>query len=167
MLSAILLGLVVLSFIILVFLLFNTGSIYGEVVSSLNENSQKVNQRDRKLKNLENKLKENPKELKGSELERLMQEISNIPKLWKSRKERLKMGLWEKIGEEEEVKKPIEKEEDELSKLKKRKEQINNLMQKAKIEYRKRKIDEVSFREIMRDYQKELMEIDVKLSELE
>lgn len=176
MLPIILFGLIILISLTLIFLAFRTGDLYADLLNSIKENSQKINQRARKLKSFQYDLEEHPKELKKGELEHVMEEIRKISKLWKDRRERLKMGLWERMSdkEEEETKeeKPEEKEkedkgEDELLILKKREEQIKNLMKKTKIEYRKRKIDEVSFREIMRDYQKEMMEIEMRISELE
>ena len=40
-------------------------------------------------------------------------------------------------------------------------------MMRWKIKYRRREIDEASFRDIMKDYQKELMEINLRISEIE
>lgn len=168
MLSLILSGLIVLSFLVSVILFFKAKTDQEELILSINENSQKLAQRSQELRELEHQLKEQPNKLNKAEQEHVMNEINKISKLWKSRRERLKEGLWKRMEKgsetEEKIKKP---QEDEISTLNHQKERIRNLMKKAKIEYRKRKIDEVSFREIMRDYQKELMEIDVRLSELE
>lgn len=55
---------------------------------------------------------------------------------------------------------------DDISKLKKERDQVEYMINLTKIKFHKRKIDEESFREIARDYQKKLIEIEAKLDRL-
>ncbi len=57
------------------------------------------------------------------------------------------------------------KPEDDIDALKKEKERIENLVALTKKKYHKRKIDDESFREMIRDYQKRLIEIEEKMNE--
>lgn len=59
-----------------------------------------------------------------------------------------------------------EEPEDELSVMEKEKARIEYMINLTKTKYHKRKIDEESFREIMRDYQKSIIEIEAKIREL-
>ncbi len=54
-----------------------------------------------------------------------------------------------------------------LQRLKANKERIEYLIKLAESKYHKRKLDEESFREIVRDQQKKMMEIEAKISEIE
>jgi 5-hydroxyisourate hydrolase-like protein (transthyretin family) len=56
---------------------------------------------------------------------------------------------------------------DGLSKLKYEKNELDYKINLARIKYHKHEIDEESFREIMRDYQKRLIEIEAKLNRFE
>lgn len=56
---------------------------------------------------------------------------------------------------------------DELSSLKKERDRINYMVNLTKTKYHQRKLDEESFREIVRDYQKTLIEIETKIEEME
>jgi len=67
------------------------------------------------------------------------------------------MGYWEKM----------EARADELTKLQEQKNHLEELIKRTKVKYHKRELDEESFREIVKDYQKQLMEINVKIWELE
>jgi len=57
--------------------------------------------------------------------------------------------------------------ESELMKLKNEKDEIEGLIDLAKEKYHMRKIDQESFREIVRDHQKKLIEIESKMSRIE
>ncbi len=54
----------------------------------------------------------------------------------------------------------------ELERLQKERDQIDYMINLTKIKFHKRKIDEESFREIARDYQKKLIEVEAKIDEL-
>jgi len=71
---------------------------------------------------------------------------------WKSRKHK-------REGEKDDV--------GELDKLQKEKRDIEELIELAKKKYHSRKLDEESFREIVRDHQKKLIEIESKISNME
>lgn len=146
-------------------MLVNIKKIQSELNEMLTKNTNSISESSEKLKIIKKDLDEQPKKLTSFEREHLIEEIRKISGLWKSRKERLKKGLWEKIelGTKEAKEYEIE---DEKAKLQKEKERIEELIKRAKIKYRTREIDEQSFREIMKDYQKELMEITLRLSEL-
>lgn len=60
-----------------------------------------------------------------------------------------------------------EERSDLLQKLNARKERIEYLIKLAESKYHRRKLDEESFREIIRDQQKKVMEIEAKISEIE
>ena len=94
---------------------------------------------------------------KGRETEQMAEEAKKISQLWKSRREQLQMGYWEKM----------EGRAEELKKLQEIRDHIQELINRTKIKYHKRELDEESFREIVKDYQKQLMEVNVKIWELE
>ncbi|MEM2918257.1 MAG: hypothetical protein QXY62_02010 [Candidatus Altiarchaeota archaeon] len=146
-------------------MLFRIKKIQSELNEMLTEDTKTLTENSEKLKIIKKDLDEQPKKLTSFEREHIIEEIRKISGLWRSRKERLRKGLWEKIElgtkESEDY-----KVEDEKAKLQKEKERIEELIKRAKIKYRTREIDEQSFREIMKDYQKELMEITLRLSEL-
>ena len=96
-------------------------------------------------------------DIRGREKEQVVEESKKISQLWKTRREMLQMGYWDKM----------EAKADELTKLQTQKEHLEELIKRTKIKYHKRELDEESFREIVKDYQKQLMEINVKIWELE
>lgn len=96
-------------------------------------------------------------DIRGREKEQVVEEAKKISQLWKSRREQLQMGYWEKM----------EERADELTKLQDQKDHLEELIKRTKVKYHKRELDEESFREIVKDYQKQLMEINVKIWELE
>jgi len=156
--------LIFLLFAVIITFMIKIRRFQRSIRNDLIQNTKSLKKKSIKLKKLKIKLKEQPKKLSAAEMEHVMNEIKKISSLWKSRKERLRKGLWERFDKER-----TEKEfkvEDERMKLQREKERIEELIKKAKIKYRKREIDETSFRDIMKDYQKELMEITLKLSEL-
>lgn len=57
--------------------------------------------------------------------------------------------------------------QDTLQKLKERKEEIEEIESAVRGKYYKKRIDTPSFKEIMRDYEKKLTEIEVKIRRLE
>jgi len=61
----------------------------------------------------------------------------------------------------------VEGAEDELTTLKKEKDRMEYMINLTKTKYHKRKLDEESFREIVRDYQKRLIEVETRIKELE
>lgn len=72
--------------------------------------------------------------------------------------------------EKEVLEKKLEKEEvtaeDEMTRLQKETDQIEYMINLTKIKFHKRQLDEESFREIVRDYQKKLIELEAKINRL-
>jgi Fe2+ transport system protein B len=101
-------------------------------------------------------LKDNS-DISGREKDQVVEEVKKISNLWKTRREQLQMGYWEKM----------EARAGELTQLQEQKEHLEELIKRTKVKYHKRELDEESFREIVKDYQKQLMEINVKIWELE
>lgn len=56
--------------------------------------------------------------------------------------------------------------EDELTALMKEKDKVQYMINMCRLKYHKRALDEESFREIVRDYQKRLIEIEARIKEL-
>ncbi len=96
-------------------------------------------------------------DITGREKDQVVEEVKKISNLWKTRREQLQMGYWEKM----------EARADELTQLQEQKDHLEELIKRTKVKYHKRELDEESFREIVKDYQKQLMEINVKIWELE
>ena len=117
----------------------------------------KLNQLDAQLQSMDLEVPNANKNVHGRETELVSTEAKKISQLWKSRKEQLQMGYWKKM----------EARAEELKKLQEQKEHIEELIKRTKVKYHKREIDEESFREIVKDYQKQLMETNVKIWELE
>ncbi len=153
-----------LLFVVITFFILKTREIQNNLSKELIQNVRNLKVNSEELKKVTISLNEQPKKMSSFDTEHVLGEIRKISDLWKSRREKLSRGMWEKFEmgtEESEV-----KLDDEKSKLQKEKERIEELMKKTKIKYRTREIDEQAFRDIMKDYQKELMEITLKLSEL-
>lgn len=55
---------------------------------------------------------------------------------------------------------------DEYTKLKREKDNVEYMLNLSKIKYHKRQLDEESFREIVRDYQKQLIAVEAKMNRL-
>jgi hypothetical protein len=68
---------------------------------------------------------------------------------------------------EERLEIEVDGPEDELMKLKKDRDRIQYMINLTKTKFHKRKLDEESFREIVRDYQKRIIEIETRITELE
>jgi hypothetical protein len=109
------------------------------------------------LKTISIGLMKDNSDITGREKDQVVEEVKKISNLWKSRREQLQMGYWEKM----------EARADELTKLQEQKNHLEELIKRTKVKYHKRELDEESFREIVKDYQKQLMEINVKIWELE
>ena len=109
------------------------------------------------LKTISIGLMKDNSDITGREKDQVVEEVKKISNLWKSRREQLQMGYWEKM----------EARADELTKLQEQKAHLEELIKRTKVKYHKRELDEESFREIVKDYQKQLMEINVKIWELE
>jgi hypothetical protein len=56
---------------------------------------------------------------------------------------------------------------DTLAKLRERKEEMEEVKKAISAKYYSKRIDEVSFRDIMKDYERKLTEIEVKIKRLE
>lgn len=144
--------------IILYLILFlNISQIHQSMDKKIRWMPQTINSLDSEIKSMNTALSNENKDLRGRETEVVIEEAKKISQLWKTRKEQLQMGYWEKM----------EARADELNKLHEQKAHIEELIKRTKLKYHKREIDEESFREIVKDYQKQLMEINVKIWELE
>jgi chromosome segregation ATPase len=144
---------IVLNMILFTFILFSHQRIERRVFSI----PARLNQLETQLKSMDMSIPDSSKNLRGRETEMVTTEAKKISQLWKSRKEQLQMGYWKKM----------EARAEDLKKLHEQKEHIEELIKRTKVKYHKREIDEESFREIVKDYQKQLMETNVKIWELE
>lgn len=75
-------------------------------------------------------------------------------------REKLESRLREEVVSEPE-------EDDELTALMKERDKLEYMINMCRLKYHKRALDEESFREIVRDYQKRLIEIEARIKELE
>jgi len=155
--GGILLGVAAISAAILLLLFVRNRRTQDELETQFGKNIEGLKKNSAMLKNLSDRADGLEKEFHRKEDEQVLREIRKISKLWKSRRERLKMGLWRRI----------EAEPKELKKLKDKEAGIEKLIEKAKAKYHKRELDEESFREIVSGYQKELMELSLEIKELE
>ena len=154
-------GFILISIIFMESLLFvvisgNVSQLHKGVERDIDTGLHDLHERVRRIRKLKGSLDRRKKELHGKEREEVFREIEKIKNLWKSRRECLRMGFWEQVAT------PA----GELEKLEKEREIIQELIKKAKLMYHKREIDEESFREIIKDYQKQLMENSMKIKEL-
>lgn len=147
---------ILILFIAVIILLSRVERIHNELGDKIKENPKELKKRSMRLREIEEGLKKQKYELKGKEEQQVLDEMKKISNLWKSRRERLRKGFWERI----------EEESDELKRLQEERERIEELIRSTKVKYHKREIDEESFREIVKDYQKELMEINLKIEEM-
>ncbi len=155
--GGILLFMVGLSSLILLIILLGNSKAHKEIEREVMDDTATARRASIKLKRLSIRAEKLRKELHGHEKKEVLSEMGRISKLWRSRRERLRMGIWEKIDAEPK----------ELKELKKKREETSNLIEQAKSKYHKRELDEKSFREIVSSYQKDLMEINLKIRELE
>lgn len=143
--------------LLLVIFLLSICKMHHEIESKTKAIPAELNNISHNLRTISRIVSKGTHNTQGSEKEVVMEEVEKITQLWKSRREQLKMGYWEKM----------EARADELDKLREEKEQIEELIRRTKVKYHKRELDEESFREIVKDYQKQLMEINVRIWELE
>ena len=143
--------------LILIAIIFSDSKTHKELETEAGEGAADAKKASAKLKKLSAKAEKMRKELHGREKKEVLTEMSRVGKLWRSRRERLRMGIWEKM----------EAEPKELKDLKKKGDEIGDLIDRAKVKYHKRELDEKSFREIVSSYQKELMELNLRIRELE
>jgi len=155
-LNSTLLSLVLGSMILLFILVFWTVIAHQEIARKKNLIPRKLDKLSEDLRTFSVGLSGGTSP-KGKETEQMADEAKKISQLWKSRREQLQMGYWEKM----------EGRADELKKLQEQRDHIQELINRTKVKYHKREIDEESFREIAKDYQKQLMEVNVKIWELE
>jgi len=90
-----------------------------------------------------------------------------IDQLFFKRKRILSDLAAERSRLEVELKKGDETSRDEISKLKKDKSQLEYMINLTRTKYHERSINEESFREIIRDYQEKLIEVEAKMAALE
>jgi len=143
--------------LILLAVIFSDSKAHKKLESEAVEVTADAKKASAKLKKLSARAEKMRKELHGHEEKEVFKEMNRISKLWRSRRERLRMGIWERM----------EAEPKELKDMKKKEEEITDLIDRAKAKYHKRELDEKSFREIVSGYQKELMELNLKIRELE
>lgn len=143
-------------FIFVLVLISGLERIHKNLEGKIRGNPEKLKKRANYLREIEKKLKKQKYELRGKEGQRVLDEMKKISNLWRSKKESLRKSFWG----------GVEDEPDELKKLQDDKERIEELIKNTKTKYHKREIDEESFREIVKDYQKELVEINVRIEEM-
>jgi hypothetical protein len=144
---------ILLNLLLFLFILFTHQRIELKIASI----PGRLNKLEAQLKSMDLEMPDTSKNMRSSETELVSTEAKKISQLWKSRKEQLQMGYWKKM----------EARAEDLKKLHEQKEHIEELIKRTKVKYHKREIDEESFREIVKDYQKQLMETNVKIWELE
>jgi len=144
----------ILAFIALLFLM---SAMHFDIERNIRTIPRKVRDMSGGLQSVTIGLSKENQDIGGREKEQVIDEAKKISQLWKSRREQLQMGYWEKM----------EARADELTLLQNEKDHLEELVKRTKIKYHKRELDEESFREIVKDYQKQLMEINVKIWELE
>lgn len=155
--GGILLFMIGLISLILLVIIFSDSRTHKELETEAMNDVTSAKRASVKLKNLSTRAEKMRKKLHGIEKKEVLTEMSRISKLWRSRRERLRGGIWETIATESQ----------ELKDLKKKEAEVSNLIGRAKVKYHKRELDEKSFREIVSGYQKELMELNLKIRELE
>lgn len=153
----IVLFLIVIFLFILVIVLLSMFRIHREIEVKARGVPKKLKDIRSNLNSISVGISKRKLDLSGSEKEIVIEEAKKVSQLWKSRREQLRMGYWEKM----------EAQADKLSRLRSKRDHIEELIKRAKIKYHQRELDEESFREIVKDYQKQLMEINVEISELE
>jgi hypothetical protein len=137
----IVLSLIMLGITFYIILMIYISMLHLEIERKLRSIPERMKDIESNLKTVGFGLSRENADIRGREKEQVVEEAKKISQLWKSRREMLQMGYWDKM----------EAKADELTKIK----------------YHKRELDEESFREIVKDYQKQLMEINVKIWELE
>jgi hypothetical protein len=155
--SQIVLSIIMACILLLVVTLFSMYRIHHKIESNAGEIPKGSRNLSQMLEAINSIVSKEKVDVKGRDKELMMEEVDKINQLWKSRREQLKMGYWEKM----------EARADELTQLQEEKNQIDELIKRTKVKYHKRELDEESFREIVKDYQKQLMEINVKIWDLE
>lgn len=148
---------VLILFIVVFILVFRLNFVHNNLENRYRENRNELKKRATHLEEIKEALRKQKYALWSKEGRRILNEINKISNLWKSRREHLKKGFWEKVKDEP----------DELKKFQEEKWRIEELIRNTKAKYHKREIDEESFREIVKDYQKDLMELNLKIGRIE
>lgn len=151
-----LLALILVLFIVVFTLISRLKRVHNDLVNMIKENPEELKKKASHLREIDERLKRQKYGLVGKEEQQVLEEMTKISHLWKSRRESLRKGFWERM----------EGESDEIKKLQDEKGRLEELIKNTKAKYHRREIDEESFREIVKDYQKELMEINVKIGKM-
>lgn len=132
-----------------------------EAISSLRKTTRKLKKRESEL--------EKQASIGVDEKKRIAEGIVEIEKIRgaKSREEQMKSRYWDRIEKTTEpAGKTTPEEDDELDRLEEEQKSIEETIELTRVKYNSGLVDEGIFKEMIRGYQKQLIEIEAKMREI-
>ena len=145
--------------------IYKQGTEFINLEKQARRNKKIIVQQKKEIKANQDKLKKSLDELAKKDVGQIDKELDRVSGVKETQKERFREAYWDQLersvnasGDPEAAKK--------LKELYIRREEINGLIELSRKKYMKRQLDEESFRDIVRDYQKELIEIEGEVKKL-
>jgi hypothetical protein len=151
--------------IILLTNIYKVGSDYVRLEEQARKNARLIAQQKKELQANQEKLKSILGDISRKEKGKIEEESAKVSQSKASREEQLKDAYWSKLEKTAGASAGSEAE-GRLKELYAKRNEINGLIELSRIKYMKRQLDEESFKEIARDYQKTLIEIEGEIKKL-
>ncbi|MFH0861351.1 MAG: hypothetical protein V1921_09135 [Candidatus Altiarchaeota archaeon] len=159
----------VVMFALILVNLYNISPQVGRVTAELNKNKRVLLLQRKKIRENEDLLRRQQSVLSDADKKKLSEaagEAAPGPK--ESQAEgTLRLEYWEKLEKELGDTPTSVTESTHLTELRNKRKEIENMIELSKQKYHRRLLDEQSFREIVKDYQKKLIELESEISQLE
>lgn len=155
--------LLVMAFILTINI-YNVGTRYIKLEQHARKNKAVIAAQKKEIAANQEKLKKILDDMTEKDREKIDEEAIKLYTETGKRKERFKEEYWTKLGRASAE--AGSKAEGKISELNTKREEINGLIELSRKKYMKRQLDEESFKDIVRDYQKELIGIEGEIKKL-
>lgn len=159
---------VTLLLLVMAFILFiniyNVGTQYISLEQRARKNKAIIAAQKKEIKTNETKLKRILDDMTSKDRDRIEEEAAKVYSDPRRRDEIFKDEYWDKLGEK--TASTDSKDEEKITELSAKRDEINSLIELSRKKYMKRQLDEETFKEIVRDYQKELIGIEGEIKKL-
>lgn len=155
--------------VVVVINLYNISPQVQKIRVELNKNKRTILLQRKKIRENEDTLKRNADVLSQVEEKKIMKETSrdSKEKIPFEKEGHLRLEYWEKLEKELGGTPSSVTESTKLTDLRNKQVEIEKMVELSKQKYHRRLLDEQSFREIVKDYQKKLIELESEISKLE
>lgn len=144
--------------------IYNVGAQYIKLEQRARKNKAVIAAQKKEITANQEKLKKILDDMTEKDREKIDEEAAKLYTETGKREERFKEEYWTKLGKAS-AESGSEAEE-KITELNTKREEINGLIELSRKKYMKRQLDEDSFKDIVRDYQKELIGIEGEIKKL-